>query len=112
MTKQEQRLREIAAGAAIEPADVALIHAQADKMGVVVRNTNCGDCLRDAAIETVCAINRKNKSRKYVLRAGVDVIWKGERVNQTLTDEELAVYIERGFPTEFFIRINGEAVCR
>lgn len=112
MTKQEQRLREIAAGAAIEPADIALINAQAKKVGVVVRSTSCGDCLRDAAIETVCAINRKNKTRKYMLRAGVDVIWKGERINQTLTDDELAAYIERGFPTEFFSRINGEAVCK
>lgn len=75
--------------------------------------TSCNDCYRDQAVVLWRFLAEQDamqdKTRKYVLRAGIDVIWLGIRINAaTLTDEKAAEYIKRGFPKHFFCKINGK----
>lgn len=73
------------------------------------KNYQCPNCWEDLIIQTKIEIknilNSKDKTKKYILRSNVDVIWKGIRINNdTLTDELAIQYIAKGFPIEFFIR--------
>lgn len=86
------------------------VRRQSEAMGVQFRETSCGDCYRDQAAVLWRILCEKDtpKSRKYLLRAGVDVIWKGRRVNATCSDDDLAALLEQGFPRNFMKRIDGK----
>lgn len=89
--------------------DYKFVEKQAAKYGITICRSNCRDRYRDAAIAVLCKIRHaqysKNKERKYILRAGVDVVWQGARINNTCSDEQLAEYLTGGFPRDFFERI-------
>lgn len=70
---------------------------------------NCKNCYIDAAIAIWKLIKSQEQGeqgdRVYVLKAGVDVVWNGIRINEaTLTDELAEHYIAGGFPVSYFIK--------
>ena len=73
------------------------------------RNTGCRDCWKDFSF--VLRSNLKTEllkltdSRKYLLKDGVDVVFKGERINNgMLTDKKAKQLIEEGFPKYLFAK--------
>lgn len=110
----KMQLKEIAEAAELTDKQRSFIVSQSETMGVKFNpyKTTCGDCYRDQAIILWRLIAeqeaQESTTRKYLLRAGIDVIWRGVRVNATLTDKELAELLKAGFPQNYFIRINGE----
>lgn len=66
----------------------------------------CKECYRDAAV--VLYTHYKAESEEipesaYVLRDGLDVYFKGMRINAaTITDERAEALIKDGFPIRFF----------
>lgn len=108
MTVTEMRLRELVEQATYSLTDKNYIERKAIRFGVDLHRKNCSDCYRDACIEMICKIAHKEQlkdtTRKNVLRAGVDVIWKGVRINAQTSDEDLAKYIAGGFPKTFLAR--------
>ena len=110
--KTDDRLRQIAEGGATEK-DRRFIEAQAVRYGVKVRPNSCLNCLQDMAIEILLKKQEKallKSERKYLLRAGKDVLWKGQRLNNLCSDDELNAALMAGFPKSFFMRINGKEV--
>lgn len=106
------QLKEIAERGARTEAQRAFIVTQSQELGIPFRVTSCSDCYRDQAVilwRTLCERDIP-KSRKYVLRVGKDVVWRGRRVNATCSDEELKALLEAGFPSEFFYKIDGKCV--
>ena len=108
------RLKEIALqDEPLTQAQRDYIVEQSTALGVVFEphRTQCGDCYRDQAAilwRKAAEDEAKKTTRKYILRQGVDVIWRGVRINMTLTDAELADVLRRGFPQDYFIRIDGQ----
>lgn len=81
------------------------------ELGIEFKQTNCPNCYHDQALVLWRELQSKdnaNSKRLYVLRTGIDVIWKGRRVNELLQDDELAELLQAGFPKDYFTRINGE----
>lgn len=105
------QLREIAEARVLTAKQRAFVTTQSEAMGVPFVKTACRDCYKDQAVRlwrVVCEKEAQEKGRKYILRGGIDVIWRGVRVNMTKTDTELARLLDDGFPRNFFSRINGE----
>lgn len=104
------RLKEIAAKTAsqVTKSDKDFIREYADKYGVELPKDkpNCKSCYVDAAVMIYKAIKDaepKPNDRKYVLREGVDVIWRGIRINEaSVTDELAEKWIANGFPSVYF----------
>lgn len=104
------RLKEIAGKTAnqITKADKEFIRQYADRYGVGLPKDkpNCKSCYVDAAVQIYKAIKDaepKPTDRKYVLRDGVDVIWRGIRINEaSVTDELAEKWIANGFPKVYF----------
>lgn len=104
------RLREIAAKSASQVTndDKDFIRDLALRYGVQLpkEKPNCKSCYVDAAVQIYKAIKDaepKPTDRKYVLRDGVDVIWKGIRINAaSVTDELAEEWISNGFPKIYF----------
>lgn len=71
------------------------------------KNTRCGDCWKDFAFVLRSVINTKLMSeRKYILKDGVDVIFKGERINNgMLTDKKAKQLLENGFAPYHFDKL-------
>ena len=77
-------------------------------------NRKCSSCYSDAILILIKKITEENltkketetattDSRKYILKAGVDVWFGSIRVNAvTLTDELAQRIIAMGFPTRYF----------
>ena len=109
MTKKE-KLIEIAQADVLTDAQKQYVQSLADNAGIPFHpyKTSCRDCYKDMAVilwRKECEKEAlKDKDRKFVLRVGVDVLWRGQRVNMTLTDEQLAALVAKGFPKEFFFR--------
>lgn len=105
-----KQLKEIAGKSAnqVTKADKEFIRQYAGKYGVELpkEKPNCKSCYVDAAILIYKAINNaepKPTDRKYVLRDGVDVIWRGIRINEaSVTDELAEKWIANGFPNVYF----------
>lgn len=115
MTKKE-RLIEIAQAASLTDAQKAYIAEQAAKAGIPFspNTSRCLDCYKDMAVVLWSAECRKealkDSERQYILRPGIDVRFKGQRVNDTLSDAEFAALVENKFPTEFFLKMpNNES---
>lgn len=70
------------------------------------KNRSCPDCWKDQIILIKIAIKellQKSEKRKYILRGGVNVIYKGIHVNaDTITDELAESLIKDGFALTFF----------
>lgn len=104
------RLKEIAAKTAnqITNDDKAFIRQYASQYGVELPKDkpNCKSCYVDAAVLIYKAIKDaepKPTDRKYVLRDGVDVIWRGIRINEaSVTDTLAEEWIANGFPKVYF----------
>lgn len=91
------------------------IETTSAKMGVVFvpNKTKCSDCYKDQAVILWRLLaekaQAKDKMRKYLLRAGVDVIFKGQRINAAVLTDELATeLIADGFDKGFFSRIPND----
>lgn len=74
------------------------------------KNTGCADCWKDFAFTllnyTKTELMKLTDSRKYLLRDGVDVIFKGERINNAvLTDKMAKRLIEEGFAKYLFAKL-------
>lgn len=110
MEKTMEQLKVIAAKTAnqVTREDKDFIRSLAGEYGVQLpkEKPNCKSCYVDAAV----AIWKKMKDntpsdRKYVLRAGVDVIWNGIRINEaSCTDAKAEEWIANGFPKLYFKR--------
>lgn len=104
------RLKEIAAKSAAKVTndDKAFIRKYASQYGVELPKDkpNCKSCYVDAAVLIYKAIKDaepKPANRKYVLRDGVDVIWRGIRINEaSVTDALAEEWIANGFPKVYF----------
>ena len=82
----------------------------ANEIGVTLpRNTGCPDCWKDLAIVLLSTAKTEllklTDSRKYLLKDGVDVIFKGERINNgMLTDKKAKQLLDEGFPKYLFAK--------
>lgn len=105
-----KKLREIAAKSAsqITTEDKEYIRDLAPRYGVEMPKgkPNCKSCYIDTAIiiyKNIMDSLPRESGRKYVLRDGVDVIWKGIRINAaSVTDELAEEWISNGFPRVYF----------
>lgn len=110
MEKIIARLKEIAAKSATKVTndDKAFIREYASQHGVELPKDkpNCKSCYVDASVLIYKAIKDaepKPTDRKYVLRDGVDVIWRGTRINEaSVTDALAEEWIANGFPRAYF----------
>lgn len=110
MEKIILKLKEIAGKTAkqITNEDKAFIREYSSQYGVELpkEKPNCKSCYVDAAVQIYKAIKDsepKQTERKYILRDGVDVIWRGIRINEaSVTDELAAEWIADGFPKVYF----------
>lgn len=111
MTSNIKKLRDIAAKTAkqVTNEDKLFVRNLATKYGVDLPKDkpNCKSCYVDAAIAIYKAIKEEkedlNANKKPLkLMQGVDVIWRGIRINEaSATPEKLAEWIDQGFPTIF-----------
>lgn len=110
MEQTINKLREIAAKSAnqVTNEDKEFIRDLAPRYGVELpkEKPNCKSCYVDAAVQIYKAIKDaepKPTDRKYILREGVDVIWRGIRINEASVTNELAEkWIANGFPKVYF----------
>lgn len=110
MEQTIKQLKEIAAKSAkqVTNEDKEFIRDLAPRYGVELpkEKPNCKSCYVDAAVLIYKAIKDaepKPTERKYVLRDGVDVIWRGIRINEaSVTDELAEKWIANGFPSIYF----------
>lgn len=110
MEKVLEQLKVIAGKTAnkITREDKDLIRQYAGAYGVVLPKDkpNCKSCYVDAAVQIWKAIKAeqgKPTDRKWVLKDGVDVIWRGIRINEaSCTDEMAEKWIAGGFPKIYF----------
>lgn len=110
MEQTISKLRVIATKSAkqVTNEDKDFISDLAPRYGVELpkEKPNCKSCYVDAAVAIYKAIKDakpKPTDRKYVLRDGVDVVWRGIRINEaSVTDELAAEWIANGFPKVYF----------
>lgn len=110
------KLREIAEKTAskITNDDKSFVKTLAFEYGIELPKDkpNCKSCYVDAAVmiykairESEQQVKAKANARKYVLREGVDVIWRGVRINEaSVTDELAEQWIAGGFPASYFVK--------
>lgn len=88
--------------------DKQYLRDRADEMGIEFNpRPACKACYIDLAIQIYNKLKHAEQGeaelRKWRLKEGVDVIWRGIRINDaTITDEKAEQYIKAGFPTIFF----------
>ena len=117
------RLREIAAKSAkqVTNDDKDFIRDLAARYGVELpkEKPNCKSCYVDAAVAIYKSIKdeqnaepvnnpqetkqaAKSQENGLKLKAGVDVIWRGVRINEaSATAEKLRAWVDNGFPIRF-----------
>lgn len=104
-------LKEIATNGATTDKQKQFIREQSEKMGVAFNErTRCNDCYKDQAVILwrIIAEGEVAEGRHYVLHAGVDVIWKGRRINATLTEQQLKELYKEGFPRHFYAKVDED----
>lgn len=123
MDQTTNKLREIAAKSAkqVTNEDKEFIRNLAPRYGVELpkEKPNCKSCYVDAAIAIYKAIKDTQKAEQannpqqeekqaksqengLKLKAGVDVIWRGVRINEaSATSENLRAWVNNGFPIRF-----------
>lgn len=106
MENWQELYNSVLSGEALTVEQKADIQAEAEKRGVHI-NKRCSSCYRDALIQFIAqdkkteqdADERKRNLRHWVLRKGLDVIFKGVRVNEATLTDALASRLHRaGFP--------------
>lgn len=100
-------LARIAAQPHTTKEDKEFLRDLCDELGVALpKNKRCGSCWIDKAHELYGILKKAEtpSERKWVLRDGVDVIFRGVRVNRvTLTSDEIAEnLLAAGFPKNLF----------
>jgi hypothetical protein len=123
MDQTINKLREIAGKSAkqVTNDDKDFIRDLAPRYGVELpkEKPNCKSCYVDAAVAIYKAIkdeknteqvnntqetkqHAKSKENGLKLKAGVNVIWRGVRINEaSATPENLHVWVNNGFPIRF-----------
>lgn len=123
MGQVTNRLREIAGKSAkqVTNDDKDFIRDLASRYGVELpkEKPNCKSCYVDAAVAIYKAIKdaqndeqvnnpqetkqpAKLKENVLKLKAGVDVVWRGVRINEaSATEENLRAWVNNGFPIHF-----------
>lgn len=123
MEQTINKLREIASKSAkqVTNDDKDFIRDLAPRYGVALpkEKPNCKSCYVDAAVAIYKAIKDSQKAEKVnnpqetkqpsksqenglKLKAGVDVIWRGVRINEaSATAENLRAWVDNGFPIRF-----------
>lgn len=123
MEQTINKLREIAGKSAkqVTNEDKDFIRDLAPRYGVELpkEKPNCKSCYVDAAVAIYKAIKdaqnaeqvnnpketkqpAKSKENGLKLKAGVDVIWRGVRINEaSATAENLRAWVNNGFPISF-----------
>lgn len=123
MEQTISKLREIAAKSAkqVTNEDKDFIRDLAPRYGVELpkEKPNCKSCYVDAAVAIYKAIKdaqntkqasnsqqaekpAKSQENGLKLKAGVDVIWRGMRINEaSATAENLRAWVNSGFPIHF-----------
>lgn len=111
----ENIINELRRIASLTPADLTqedkqFIKEQAQVNGVEFQpKSACKSCYIDTAIIIYRKLKDENNAhetggRLWILKEGVDVIWRNIRINaETITDEKAEEYIKCGFPTKFFV---------
>lgn len=94
--------------------DKQYIAERAQEYGITIRK-RCGSCYIDAAVELFGKLSKEAEpekvatDKKYVLKAGVDVLHNGVRINSaTLTDELAERMIKNGLSLVFFAKYPSE----
>lgn len=123
MEQTISKLREIAAKSAnqVTNDDKEFIRDIAPRYGVELpkEKPNCKSCYVDAAVAIYKAIKdaqnaehvnnptetkeqAKSQENGLKLKAGVDVIWRGVRINEaSATEDNLRAWVDNGFPIRF-----------
>lgn len=123
MEQTISKLRDIAAKSAkqVTNDDKEFIRDLAPRYGVELpkEKPNCKSCYVDAAVSIYKAIKHaqnaeqvnnsqeqkepaKSQENVLKLKAGVDVIWRGVRINEaSATEENLRAWVNNGFPIRF-----------
>lgn len=119
MEQTISKLREIAGKSAkqVTNEDKDFIRDLAPRYGVELpkEKPNCKSCYVDAAVAIYKAIKdsqnatqetpqepAKSKENVLKLKSGVDVIWRGLRINDaSATEENLRAWVNNGFPIRF-----------
>ena len=74
------------------------------------KNTGCSDCWKDFCflLRSKFKTELMNDSdRKYILKDGVDVMFRGERINNgMLTDKKAKQLLEAGFAEYLFAKMS------
>lgn len=100
------RLREIIARNEYNSADKAFILEQADALGVErPRKGKCRNCWTDCAVFCWKRLQTEQQGEgRFVLKAGVDILFNGERVNAaTLTDARAERWLAAGLSKKYFV---------
>lgn len=99
----------------LTPEDKAFIKAKAVEHGQdFAPKSACKSCYIDMAIllyklltdeaNAEAKAEAKEDAPKWILKEGVDVVWRNIRINKhTITDAKAEQYVKSGFPTRFFI---------
>ena len=123
MEQTISKLREIAAKSAkqVTNEDKDFFRDLAPRYGVELpkEKPNCKSCYVDAAVAIYKAIKdaqnaeqvnntqetkqpAKSQENGLKLKAGVDVIWRGVRINEaSATEDKLRAWVDNGFPIRF-----------
>lgn len=95
--------------------DKQYIAERAQEYGITIRSKRCGSCYIDAAVQLYGILSKdaeavqNDSDRKYVLRAGVNILFNGMLVNEAmLTDEKAEALIRAGLSTTFFAKYPTE----
>lgn len=102
-------LKEIAEKGATTEEQRNFIRNKSKELGVkFIERRACNSCFKDQAVILwrILAEQEIPDTRKYVLKSGTDVIWRGQRVNNTMTDKQLKELLKEGFPSVFFAKMG------
>lgn len=117
------RLKLIADGSyrlRIDDQDKRFIRSECKRLGIdFTPRQGCKSCYQDAAIQILVERKKREQEaeelekeaakvkRKYALRAGLDLIWRGQRVNALTSEAKLKELLDAGFPANFMYIIDG-----
>lgn len=106
MTKKELK-KDYATLSKLDESEHDAILELSDKYEVPhPKNLSCPDCWKDQILLVKIKIKeelQKLEKKQYILRGGVDVIYKGQRINSdTITDKLAEKLIKDGFALKYF----------
>lgn len=114
MEKKIETLRRIIDAESISADDRFFIRSVSEELGIkFTPRARCKDCYKDQAALLYKHIKEQTPSafdgRKWRMREGVDVIYKGKRVNDALLTDEIAEdMLATGLPKHWFYESKQE----